>query len=272
MPRLRECHRLLSPTGVFCLHLDYRSVHYAKIELDKIFGEKNFINEVIWYYGERQLPQIKNYNRKHDTILIYKKSKEYKFEMQFKPYLKNYIETFFNKKDKKGIYQSTDGGRGKPRYKRYLKDCKGIAMDTVWDDIKMIGNISKKKERMCYPTQKPLDLLNRLINTFTNKNDMVFDAFSGCGTTISSAQNLGRQWLGIDISKDAISVIKKRMIKEHGLKIQVIKTGTLSKADTYSLNPFDFEHNMVKRMGGVMGVWMAIVTITLLSKLRSLLM
>ena len=91
--------------------------------------------------------------------------------------------------------------------------------------------------------------MRRIIEMTTEKGDMVFDAFCGCGTTVSSAQNLGRKWLGIDISKDAISVIRKRMAKEHQLKIKVIKTDSLSKADVLRLDPFEFERYMVSLIG-----------------------
>ena len=75
VPRLRECYRLLSPTGVFCLHLDQRSSHYARIELDKIFGEKNFVNEIIWCYQGGGVNK-KSFAKKHDTILVYSKNKK----------------------------------------------------------------------------------------------------------------------------------------------------------------------------------------------------
>ena len=80
VPRLRECHRLLKPTGVFCLHLDYRSVHYAKVELDKIFGANNFVNEIIWFYKTGGLSK-RWFGRKHDNILFYSKTNNYKFNL-----------------------------------------------------------------------------------------------------------------------------------------------------------------------------------------------
>ena len=288
VPRLRECHKLLSPTGVFCLHLDYRSIHYAKVELDKIFGEKNFVNEVIWKSANKKNDTDKNkLPCQHNTILVYKKSELKKLDPYFE-HDPEYVRKTYKFKDKKGLYASMplscktqSGGYAKQkefifegikkrwmyslktlktlkkedrliktktdiRKKVYLSDSKGRVLSSLWDDLPLyIG----QKEKLGYPTQKPLELLDRLINIFTDKNDMVFDAFSGCGTTISSAQNLGRQWLGIDISKDAISVIRKRMVKEHGLKIQVIKTGSLSKDNILKLDPFEFERYVVGLIG-----------------------
>ena len=236
-PRLKECHRLLKSTGVFCLHLDYRSVHYAKIELDKIFGYNNLVSEFIWAYSGRELSK-KTFNKKHDTILIYSKTKSFTFNWDkiCEPLKESSRKALSRYKDDKGngyIIRYSKGGGFAPKEikgKTYRQYCpKGVpprdwniiekSENKDWDEI----DFSRKKERMGYPTQKPLALLDKFVKAFTNKNDMVFDAFSGCGATISSAQNLGRQWLGIDISKDAISVIRKRMIKEHKLKIQVIK-------------------------------------------------
>lgn len=294
VPRLRECWRLLAPTGSFFLHLDERSVHYAKIELDKIFGENNFVNEIVWKRTSSNNASKNKLSVITDYILFYAKDKEkMKFKKLYAGHSESYKKSHYSKKDKDGRhYQLTDLNspnfnkntqytyKGyKPNSKgwrwslqkmkdmdkkgyvffpedknkrlrqiRYLDEQKGTPISNLWSDIFPVNSMAK--ERIGYPTQKPLNLLNRVLEITTDKNDMVFDAFSGCGTTISSAQNLGRQWLGIDISKDAISVIRKRMAKEHSLKIQVIKVGTLSRAEVYRLNPFEFEHQMVKMIGG----------------------
>ena len=232
IPRLRECHRLLKETGVLCLHLDQRSVHYAKIELDKIFGKNSFVNEIIWCYtgpsnSKRYFP------RKHDTILVYSRSKNFvfNFEAVRVPYKK--LETGKTS----GIFKAN----------ATLSD-KGKVIEDWWPDCSPVGRI--KNERVGYPTQKPLSLLNRLIKAFTSKGDLVFDAFCGCGTTISSAQKLNRRWLGIDVSKDAIDVIKDRMVRDHNLKIKIIQEDSLSKNEIMSLSPFDFERHMVSLIGG----------------------
>lgn len=213
--RLLEMKRLLKPTGSIYVHCDWHAGHYIKTEMDKIFGYENFRNEIVWYYGERQLPGAKKYNSKHDLILFYSKTNDYKFNMQFKPYSKEYIETFFNLKDSKGRkYQLSDGGRGKPRYKRYLDESKGIAMDSVWNDIKMIGSASMVRERIGYPTQKPEALLKRIIETSSNQSDIVADFFVGGGTTPAVAQKLGRRWITSDISKIAVSVTRDRILRD----------------------------------------------------------
>ena len=105
------------------------------------------------------------------------------------------------------------------------------------------------KEKLGYPTQKPLEFLDRLIKTFTNKGGMATGFFCGCGTTVSSAQNLGRQWFGCDISGQAIKVIRKRMQRDHDLKIQVKKTGALTNKEVLKFNPFEFESYVAGLVG-----------------------
>src|ERR1019366_5828887 len=96
-----------------------------------------------------------------------------------------------------------------PRFRRYLDESKGLPVGTVWDDINPIN--SQAKESLGYPTQKPLPLLERVINASTNENDIVLDAFCGCGTALVAAQNLNRQWIGIDVSPTACRVMAKRL-------------------------------------------------------------
>ena len=108
------------------------------------------------------------------------------------------------------IYWPRNGG--KPRYKRYLDELAGMPIDTIWDDIFPIN--SQAKERLGYPTQKPVTLLERVIKASSNEGDVVLDPFCGCGTAIHAAQNLGRQWIGIDICVNACKVIERR-IKSH---------------------------------------------------------
>ncbi len=273
IPRLRECYRLLKDSGVFCLHLDHRSSHYAKVELDKIFGQNNMINEIIWQRdpaGKGAKKTSKQFPRNHDTILVYAKTQKFVFRQQHVPLtdeqkktfsqiepktgrkfrtapIGDYSETSIAKMKKKGMIYTTGGGKLRKKY--YLDKYKS-AVGSVWTDILGFGTRSGAKERVNYPTQKPLALLNRLIEAFTRENDLVFDAFCGCGTTISSAQQLGRRWLGIDVSKDAINVIKERMVRDHKLRIEVIRDDSLSKAQVMSLSPFEFEKHMVSLIGG----------------------
>lgn len=214
VPRLVLMRELLSEQGSIYVHIDWHVGHYLKVILDDIFGKDNFRNEVIWYYGERQLPTATKFNNKHEVIYYYSKSKDPYFKMVFKPFSKDYIKKFFKKDENGRYYTSTDGGKGKPRYKRYLDESPGIAMDTVWDDIKMIGSIAMKKERVNYQTQKPEALLKRIIEASCPENGIVADFFAGSGTTGAVAEKLGRKWIMSDLGKPACMITRKRLIDQ----------------------------------------------------------
>lgn len=109
---------------------------------------------------------------------------------------------------------------GMPYQKRYLDESKGVAVQDWWDDIQMLRGISQSGERLGFPTQKPLTLLERIIQSSSNKGDVVLDPFCGCGTTIAAAQHLGRSWIGIDITHLAISLIKTRLLDTYGGNVQ----------------------------------------------------
>lgn len=109
---------------------------------------------------------------------------------------------------------------GVPQYKRYFDEVRGVVLQDIWDDISPLN--SQAKERLGYPTQKPQSLLDRIIVASTNEGDVVLDPFCGCGTTISSAENLGRSWIGIDISFLAVALIEQRLTDTHaGINYEV---------------------------------------------------
>ena len=120
--------------------------------------------------------------------------------------------------DKEGRIYWPKGG-GLPRYKRYLSEVGGIVLQEIWDDIPPINSMAK--ERLGYPTQKPVALLGRIIQASSNPGDVVLDPFCGCGTTIDAAEKLGRKWIGIDITQLAITLIKKRLRDTYGDKIKI---------------------------------------------------
>lgn len=146
-----------------------------------------------------------------------------------------------------------------PRLKRYLDESKGIALQSVWDDINPIN--SQAKESRGYPTQKPLPLLERIIKSSSNENDIVLDAFCGCGTAVVAAQNLNRQWIGIDISPTACRVIAERLEKvcklSQGEKSWAAGQGFIvrdlprSEAELRRIPPFEFENWAVIALGGI---------------------
>lgn len=255
--RLIEIHRMLKPTGVFYLHLDYHAVHYAKVMLDDIFGYKGFQNEIIWRrkIGSNSTGIPKRLPCNSDTILFYSKTENYTFNPIYKPHDPLYIKNFYRHDDNdgRGPYQLADlsapsysptliysykgydpppkgwrynresmermdrEGRlhlpknknQRPRLKRYLKEMKGTPLENIWHDIGMLQHASKEKTG--WSTQKPLPLLERIIEIGSNEGDLIFDCFSGCGTAMHASHNLNRKWIGIDISRTAVKVNKKRL-------------------------------------------------------------
>ncbi len=147
----------------------------------------------------------------------------------------------------------------RPQLKRYLDEMKGVPMGSVWTDIAPLN--SQAVERLGYPTQKPLALLERIINASSNENDIVLDAFCGCGTALVAAQNLGRQWIGIDVSPTACRVMAKRLRDVCRLpedeKLWLVGRGFVvrdlpwSEKQLRAIPPFEFENWAVIALGGI---------------------
>ena len=191
--RVIEMHRILKDTGSIYLHCDPTASHYLKLLLDTIFGYKNFINEIIWGYRTGGAGK-KAWSRKHDVILLYaknEKEKIHKVQYQRIYYGKKFFTT---KQDKEG--------------KHYAD----VIMRDVWDDIKPVLNLSK--ERTSYPTQKPLSLVERIINASSNEGAIVLDPFCGCATTCIAAEKLRRDWVGVDVSAKAYELVQQRLDDE----------------------------------------------------------
>jgi site-specific DNA-methyltransferase (adenine-specific) len=188
LPRIEAALPLLTDDGSLMVHLDYREVHYAKVALDKLLGRDHFINEIIWAYdfGGRSKTF---WSRKHDTILWYVKDpKNYVFnydEIDRIPYLAP------------SLVGDEKAARGK------------TPTDVHWHTIVPTNG----KERLNYPTQKPLGLLNRFIKVHSKPGDTVLDFFAGSGTTGQAAANNGREFILIDSSQDAMDVMTKRLSK-----------------------------------------------------------
>lgn len=185
-PRLVELRRVLKDTGSIYLHCDPTVSHYLKILMDMVFGAGNFRNEIIWHYGlGGSSPSC--FSKKHDVILFFSKTKEKTFNLLMVPATSQ-------------------------RLKGQMKK-----QDDVWD-IPTINNMAK--ERLGYPTQKPEALLDRVIKASSNPGDIVLDPFAGCGTAVASAQRLGRQWIGIDITCLATNLIKHRLQDAFGPEVK----------------------------------------------------
>ena len=210
--RLIEMHRLLKSNGVLCVHLDYKSVHYIKVCLDKLFGygnpdkgAKHLVNEIIWCYSNSGRSS-KGFCKKHDTILIYGKTKNFFWNNYKIPVSEKYLKSHYKKKDINGEKCIIRVDAGKERI-YYAKD--GMSCNDWWSDIPSVNSMAN--ERVGYPTQKPLKLLDRLIKAFTKEGDLVGDFFSGSGTTLVSAYNNNRKYIGCDINKNAIKIANKRL-------------------------------------------------------------
>lgn len=196
--RLYLMKEVLSSKGTIYVHLDYRAVHYVKIMMDYIFGEDRFINEIIWSYKSGGVTN-RYYSRKHDTILMYSKTENYIFNSQkeksynrgFKPYRFKGVKEY---EDEIGWHTLVN-----------LKD--------VWN-INIVGRSSD--ERVGYGTQKPEELLERIISTSSNKDSIVADFFAGSGTTGIVAEKLGRRFIMGDKGEVSSLTIMKRIIKSKG--------------------------------------------------------
>lgn len=197
-PRLRLMHRLLSPQGTLYLHLDWHASAYARILLDEIFGPDRLINEIVWvYHGPSPIRTA--FNRKHDTILVYAKSKEYTFNADAVrvPYKQSTVETF-NSSDKAGFGKTPNLARGK--------------VPEDWWYFPVVARLHT--ERTGYPTQKPEALLERILLASSNPGDLVADLFCGSGTTPVVASRLGRSWLACDHTPLAAHTTYRRLLLE----------------------------------------------------------
>lgn len=246
--RLLELHRVLKPTGSLYLHCDPTASHYLKILLDAVFGKRSFRNEITWKRTTAH-SDTGRYGRNTDIIFFYSKTEKYTWNKVFRGYDEKYLKRFqfkdadgrmwmddnltakglsgggyeyeykgyrsywrcpratMEEHDREGRLHFTK--KGGIRLKRYLDIAEGIALQALWEDIPPIN--SQAQERLGYPTQKPLALLERIISVSSNEGDVVLDPFCGCGTAVHAAEKLGRRWIGIDITCLAIGLIERRL-------------------------------------------------------------
>jgi putative type II DNA modification enzyme (methyltransferase) len=246
--RLIIARELLSKQGSIYLHIDYKIGHYVKTIMDEIFGRENFRNDITRIKCNPKNFSRKAYGNIKDLILFYSKTNTPIWNEPFIPYSEEDIERLYKKVDENGQYYTTvplhapgetkDGvtggefkgikppkGRhwrtsptelekldeqgliewsanGVPRRKIFAEEQKGKKMQDIWD--------FKDYQYPTYPTEKNLDLLRHIVKTSSNENSIVMDFFCGSGTTLYAAQELGRKWIGIDQSEQAIKTIKKR--------------------------------------------------------------
>lgn len=244
--RLVLLRELLSDDGAIYVHLDWKKIHYLKVVMDEIFGENNFRNEIVWHYPGREMHISNKFNAKHDTLLFYAKSTAARVRMDQvaitydrEERLKGLRRKVHVDKDgKEWVWETRGQAAGQEAYKRYVDEIieQGRALSDVWSDMQFLrGN---HPERTGYPTQKPSELLDRVIKGSSSMGDLVLDAFAGSGTTCAVAEKLGRRWIGIDCGKLAIYTIQKRLLNlkaeiGHSYAARKTKPFTLYNAGLY---------------------------------------
>jgi len=213
--RLRMLRDLLSPVGTLYLHCDWHVNHLLRGILDEVFGADGFVNEIAWHYFGFKRKTARNFPRKHDTTLVYANSKDHIWNVQYKPHRPEYVARF--KKENNGrLYRDDVNPTGGGARTIYLDEVPGDIVDSVWDDIPPVNPMSS--ERWDFPTQKPEKLLERVVEAGSNYGDLVADFFCGSGTTCAVAEKLGRRWIGVDLSRWAIHVTRKRLQEIEGAK------------------------------------------------------
>lgn len=191
--RLLLMKELLADDGLMWIHLDWHSSHYVKLLLDEIMGEKHFVNEIIWKYKSGGSGK-RHFSRKHDSILVYSKTGKYKLNIPSEKSYNRGLKPY----NFKGVKEYRD------EFGWYTM----VNMKDVWS-IDMVGRTSS--ERTGYATQKPIELMKRIIEAATDEGDICADFFCGSGSFLVAAEQLGRRWIGCDTEELATAMTKKRL-------------------------------------------------------------
>ena len=255
--RLVELRRVLKPSGSLYLHCDPTESHSLKLMLDVLFGREMFRNEIVWKRTSGKSNVRKKFGSVTDRVLFYSgqpiNTEDLKVPFEEEYIRKRYI---YDDEDGRGPYMTDNlrpptpsGGydyelagvegpwrfkeqkmlelhqdrriwmrKGRvPRRKIYLSETKGRVPTDLWDDIPPVN--SQALDDTGYPTQKPVDLMKRIIQASSNEGDVVLDPFCGCATTAIAAEALGRQWVGIDLSVKAVELVNLRLREDLDLDI-----------------------------------------------------
>lgn len=239
---LIQCKRVLKDTGSIFVHCDRSASHHLRVLLDQIFGPEHFQSEIIWTY-RRWSNSKKGLLPAHQTIYFYSKTENFKFNVLFTDYspttnIDQILQARTRNEKGKSVYRRDQHGNivaGKEK--------KGVPLSDVWY-IPFLN--PKARERVGYPTQKPVLLLERIIKIATDSGDSVLDPFCGSGTTLVAAKLLGRTYIGIDISREAVSLSEERLrlpIKSESQLLVVGEEGFRMKSD--------YERNLLKALDAV---------------------
>ena len=240
--RLLEMRRVLKPTGSIYIHCDPTMSHYLKLVMDAIYGRKNFRNEVVWYYRGAGTPK-KDFARRHDSLFRYAgKDRHFDPDPARQPYAEATVERFSH------YIGNVREGRD---YGQQTLHPKGKHPDDVFTDIQPIA--PSAKARTGYPTEKPLPLLARIIATSCPEAGNVLDPFCGCATTMVAADDLGRDWIGVDISPKAAELVVSRVEERQGFWKNIIhRTDIPRRTDIGKLPRYNAKANR-ERLYGVQG-------------------
>ena len=248
--RLLEIKRVLSPKGSLFFHCDKNASHIVRLLLDSIFGEKNFQSEIIWTY-KRWSNSKKGLLPAHQTIFFYSKSSEFKFNKIFVDYspttnLDQITQKRARDERGKSVYATDENGDI-----IFNNSKKGVPLSDVWE-IPYLN--PKAKERVSYPTQKPIILLEKIIKLCTNENDWILDPFCGSGSTLVAAKLNGRNALGIDVSDLAINLAKERInnpIKSESLFLKKGKEAYINSFADMEIYLRGLEYVPIQRNSGI---------------------
>lgn len=214
---------VMSDEASIYMHLDWHIGHYVKILMDEIFGEDNFLNEIVWGYYAFKRKTTRKFPQKHDVIYSYSKTDDYIWNTQFTPHSAEYIKRF--KKDENGrLYRDDVNPTSGGTRIIYLDEIEGNIVDSVWTDISPVNPMGK--ERYDYATQKPEALLERIIKASSNEGMVVADFFGGSGVTAAVAHKLNRKFIHNDIGINSIQTVRDRLLANHAeFDILEIKDG-----------------------------------------------
>ena len=236
--RILELRRILRPTGSIYLHCDPTASHYIKVMMDIIFGDDNFRNEIVWCFSGGGIPR-NDFPRKHQVILRYSRGKDVVFNVEYKPYKENTQSV--------GKHSTLSGGKA-------IDLARGTPITDWWTDIKTVTGWHP--ENLGYPTQKPIDLLSRIIKASSNEGDIVFDPFCGCGTAIYAAHLNNRHWIGCDIAILSIRLVRDVLEKRYSLKDGVdyqtdgVPLSVEGARELFHSDPHQFQNWAVELAGG----------------------
>ena len=257
---LVRCHALLRSDGMLFLHIDYRTHPYLRLIMDEIFGEDNFLNEIIWVYqsGGRSL---KHFSRKHDVILFYRKSAQYDFNVEevMAPPTEPRSNHMRKHMDPDGrVYRSI---RTNGRVYTYYDD-DPVAPTDVWSDLSHLQQ--RDPERTGYDTQKPLSLLERIVKCGSRAGETVLDPFAGSSTTLEAARRCGRNFIGVDRCPLTLNIARRRLFgSEYALEYPSFAGNPACRASAtpgvgfyhVTLERFDLEEGLLDRtLEGLDGV------------------